>query len=70
MTGKSRVCHTQSSTRPNGDFQPGQNNITIAPTINASGADGEQVSADVVTTIKHIVNDQIFKLKKQKLLNA
>ncbi|PEQ17701.1 Phage-related minor tail protein (plasmid) [Piscirickettsia salmonis] len=47
-----------------------QNNITIAPTINASGADGEQVSQEVVTTIKHIVNDQIFKLKKQKLLNA
>ncbi|XIJ65496.2 hypothetical protein ACGP04_02110 [Piscirickettsia salmonis] len=47
-----------------------QNNITIAPTVNASGADGEQVTAEVVTTIKHIVNDQIFKLKKQKLLNA
>ncbi|MGJ3493578.1 phage tail tape measure protein [Piscirickettsia salmonis] len=47
-----------------------QNNITIAPTINASGADGEQVSHEVVTTIKHIVNEQIFKLKKQKLLNA
>ncbi|ODN41046.1 hypothetical protein [Piscirickettsia litoralis] len=47
-----------------------QNNITIAPTINANGADGEELSQEVVKTLKNIVTDQVFKLKKQKLLNA